>query len=68
MKLNWKKSYGDGQYTIDTVLWIDGKPTDNVISPVSGYYSLYVNDERYGEADTISEAKETILKALGLAC
>ena len=36
----WKKSYGDGELTDDYVLWVNGKPTNIVIS---GWTSLVVS-------------------------
>lgn len=64
--LKWKKDYGDGSYTEDTILWIDGEPTDNIISPSSGFYVVYVNGIKEYITDNRKDARDYILNALGL--
>lgn len=54
----WRKTYGDGELTDDYVLWIDGEPTDVVISPLSGCWSLMNGKEEIYIADTVKECKE----------
>ena len=55
MKITWKR---DG---LDLVMFVNGVETFNVISPASGYYAVYFNNELIGIADTIKEAKVMIL-------
>lgn len=65
-KLQWKKDYGDGYYTEDWVLWIDGNPTTNIAAQGGGNYKVaYVNDEEVALCDTFKEAKQIILEELG---
>ena len=69
MAKNWKfkKDFGDGYETDDSVLWISGKPTDNYVSGISSAcHSAYVDNEFIGYYDTVKEAKEAILYELGL--
>ena len=66
INLKWKRDYGDGVETDDTILWIDGKPTQNIVSQASGIYYTYINNKMVYMADSRKEAKEFILEELGL--
>lgn len=57
----WKCSYGNGEITDDSVLWINGKPTDNVVSGWAGCWFAYKDNEEIGVYPTKKEAKEAIL-------
>lgn len=62
-KIKWKRDYGDGYETDDSVLWINNKPTNNSVCCVSGgCYYAYVNNKEIGVFSTLKEAKEEILK------
>ena len=62
----WKKDYGDGQETDDSVLWINGKPTNNYISGY-GYYTAYIDGVEFGYIfDTLKEAKQEVEEQLDL--
>lgn len=65
MSIKWKKDYGDGYETDDSVLWIDGNPTENIVSPCSGYFTAYVNGNEEYISDTRTDAKNYVLDALG---
>ena len=65
MKITWKKDSGDHEETYDTYMWVDGKPTQNCVSPCSGIYFAYLNDREIGMADTCKEAKQMILEEGG---
>lgn len=67
-KWTWRKDYGDGCCTDDSVLWIDGKPTNNCVSGISSCcHTAYVDDVNLGiYFDTVKEAKQAILEELGL--
>lgn len=67
MKITWKRDSGDHQETYDSYMWINGKPTDNCISPCSGVYYAYLNNRQIGMADSAKEAKEMIMIAGGYA-
>lgn len=67
-KIVWKKDYGDGYETDDSVLWINGKPTKSFVSQNSGIFYAYVNDKEIAMADTRKEAKIIILDELKLGC
>ena len=54
----WKKSYGDGELTDDYVLWLNGKPTDIVISGWTSCYWLMQGRQRLYLGTTIKECKE----------
>lgn len=60
-KNGWFRDYGDGYETDDTVLWVDGEPTENIVSPISSqcFYGYYEGTE-IGVFPTRSEAKEEI--------
>lgn len=60
----WRKTYGDDELTDDYVLWIDGKPTDIVISPCSGCWFLMGGKEEIFIADTVKECKEAYLELI----
>lgn len=62
----WRRSYGDGELTDDSVLWIKGEPTDCYVSQASGVYYAYVDGKEVYMADTLKEAKEFILQELGI--
>ena len=63
----WKKDYGDGFYTEDHVLWIGGKPTENVVAQGGGaYWVIYRQDEQYCLTDTLKQGKAVLLELLGL--
>ena len=66
--LRWRKDYGDGECTDDTVLWINGHPTSCVISGLSSQCRCaYIDDHRVGfYYDTNKKVKEVILNKLGL--
>lgn len=57
VKIQWKRSYGDGEETSDYVLWANGKPTAWVISQAGCWRLMYGKDELY-LADTLKECKE----------
>lgn len=61
MGYKWRKTYGDGFITDDYVLWVDGKPTDYVISPISGCYTAFEGNEEIGIYDSVKDAKAEIL-------
>lgn len=63
IKMAWKRDYGDGELTDDAVLWINGKPTDLVISGgEEGWFGvLYWGNKKLATADTRKELK-TLLK------
>lgn len=63
--LKWRKTYGDGDYTDDLVLWIDGKATNHVISQNSGYYVCYIDDVNSYITNSVRDAKLFILSSLG---
>ena len=67
-KIQWKKDYGDGECTDDTVLWINGQPTTCVISGLSSQCRCaYMDDEHIGfYYDTNKEVKELIFEKLGI--
>ena len=56
----WRKSYGDGECTDDSVLWINGKPTKNIVSPCSGCFFAYCDNKEIGVYDSRKNAKEEI--------
>ena len=61
IKKSWKRDYGDGYETDDTVLWINGKPTENIVSPLSSEcYFAYVEGIEVGMFSTRKEAKQYI--------
>lgn len=64
-KLVWKHDSGDHEETYDWYLWINGKPTENLISQWSGIYSYYEDGVEIGIADTLREAKQLLLEELG---
>ena len=66
MDIRWKKDYGDGEYTEDLVLWLDGHPTDNCISDCGGFKSVFVGGVEIAMVDTFKEGKEMIREELGL--
>ena len=63
-KLTWRRDYGDEMETDDTVLWVNGKPTETIISPYGGCYVLYINGEEYQLCNTRAEAKEVALDVI----
>ena len=60
--LKWKRDYGDGEQTDDFVLWVNGKPTDNVISGWRGCWYGYINNQEIGMFESVKEAKTYIEK------
>lgn len=66
MDIRWKKDYGDGEYTEDLVLWLDGKPTNHSICDCGGFKSVFVYGEEIAMVDTFKEGKEMIREELGL--
>lgn len=67
MDIRWKKDYGDGEYTEDLVLWLDGHPTNSYICDRGGFKSVFVGDEEIAMVDTFKEGKEFIMWAIGLS-
>ena len=65
-KISWRRNSGDDIETYDSYLWIDGEPTDHLVSQASGVYYGYINDKEFGMFDSLKEAKQAILKELGL--
>ena len=66
-KIRWKRDYGDGYETDDSVLWIDGKVTQHCVSPYSAAcYCAFIDNKEVGMFDTREEAKNYILEELGL--
>lgn len=66
-KYRWRRDYGDGYETDDSVLWIEGKPTDHCVSPIStACYFAFIDNKEVGMFDTREEAKKYILAELGL--
>lgn len=63
---SWKHNSGDNEPTLDWYLWFLGKPTNNLISQASGVYYCYINGEEKYMADSLNDAKEWILKRVGL--
>ena len=64
-KIVWKRDSGDHEETYDSYMWINGEPTENLVSPCSGVYFAYFNNKEIGMADSLKEAKEMILIAGG---
>lgn len=65
IKIVWRRNAGDNEPTLDTYMWVNGKPTDNLISPCSGCYYVYFNNRQIGVADSLKEAKLMLLTAGG---
>ena len=66
-KMRWRKKYGEAgeeQETDDSVLWINGKATDNLVSPWSGVFSAYYHGIEIGVYDSRKEAKLAVLERL----
>lgn len=63
-RLTWKNNYGDGSCTDDLVLWVDGKPTDTIISPCSGFNTIYIEGEEFQICDTKKEGKEIAMEEI----
>ena len=59
MKKNlvWKKDYGTGEETDDSVLWVNGKPTDTVISGWNGCWFLMKGNTTLYTGATKKECK-----------
>lgn len=67
MSYKFKRDYGDGYETDDSVLWIDGEPTEYCVSPVSSCcYAAMEGYSTIGYYDTRKEAQEVIKEELGL--
>lgn len=62
LKASWKRSWGDGYETDDTVLWVDGHPTSVCISPISGCHCAMVGNQQICIYDTIKECKSDLLE------
>jgi hypothetical protein len=61
-QIKWRKSYGDGEYTEDYVLWLNNEPTDYVISPSTyGGWWLMVGRNDIGCFDTLKTSKEEFI-------
>lgn len=59
IKISWKRDYGDGEYTEDSVAWYHGNPLDICISGDEyGYVALYLGNREVQIADTRKELKE----------
>ena len=67
--LRWRKSYGDGEETDDTVLWINGRPTVCCVSGLSSQCrcAMIGLDQIGFYQDTNKECKEILLQELGLS-
>lgn len=66
LRLAWKHNAGDGELTYDWYLWVNGKPTNHLISQWSGIYSYYEDGVEIGMTDTLKDAKSLLLKEIGL--
>lgn len=56
--LTWKRDYGDGMDTDDSVLWINGNPSNIIISGVDGgCLYLYINEKEMAIGETRKELK-----------
>lgn len=64
IKKTWRRDYGDGYETDDSVLWINGQPTDHCVSQSSGVFYAFIDGSRAGFFDSLKEAKEFILSEI----
>ena len=63
-KLTWRMDYGDEIESDDTVLWVNDKPSETIISPCGGCYVLYINGKEYQLFNTRNEARKVALDVI----
>ena len=67
MSIKWRKDWGDGYETDDSVLWINNEPTNNCVSGYGDCQYAYINDKQVSYIfESRSEAKAYLLGELGL--